>query len=517
MKKSLVTGVSAAAMLFAFSAQASGLIGQKQGFALENNQGQTQGMKTLADGGNASAKASGGDAGGGGHPGNHNNDGPYSMSYGGKSGGGDGGYAKAYGEGGDAYAKGYQDQGQEQSLVGHQEQVVVLPDITVNVPAPTPSSGGGGAAGPRGDGDSNTVSGENNRNLSHNAEDDAIIADRGARVARQIEGTAILGDNVNLDSFNVTMNNVTDMSATNTVGPISLDSGNANGGRLYGGDNDIDLDADVETEGNAGDADANIGSTTGGRGGNGGNGTAVTANVGLQSAKSKNKTEGGDGSAYSKAYGASVALSAAKSGAKSYSKNYGKSENDVEADAEAAPGNGGGWNAPSLRSGSHHKRGSGDALAKADAGGESSLFQKAKSNSEAGAWGKSNATTKQNPQANAAGGAAGAIDSKTGNMLDQEGKAMAAGGDGAAGGDAKAMSMAKGGDNAQMASSKQTVNAATGATTGANGGSVSVAFGTGSIGAISLGTVHGIASVAQNSGLSANQFTAFSINAHTNF
>lgn len=508
MKKALLMGVSGAAMILASSAYASGMVGQEQGFKLTNNQGQYQDTKAMADGGDAGkgdAYAAGGDAGG-----------SYSSKYGNNSAGGDGGYAKAYGgagDGGDAYTSGKQDQGQEQYMSGNQKQVVYLPDI--NITMPEEQNGGavidGGAFGPGvpGEGDAIAVEGDENRILSHEASDDAIIADRSARVARQVDGVAVLGDTntVNLDSFNVAMDNNTVMTGANTIGPISLDSGDSEGGYAEAGDLDLTQDAHNHNDGRGGDGRNDLSDLNGGEGGSGGDGLALSANLAIQALKSENETEGGDGSAYSKSYGSSYSKADAKASADSYSKTYGEADNDVNAGAPGAPGN--------SYSAKYGKSPSGES--QADAGGEAGNWQDVYTGSDAGAGPESKAYTKLDTDANGAGGEAGPIHSDASNDSQQDTTSMASGGLGGEGGDVKGYANAHGGDNAQMASSAQTANAATGGTQGGDGGNIAVSFGTGNIGAISLGTVSGIATMAQNTGLSANQFTSFSINAHTSF
>lgn len=522
MKKALLMGVSGAAMVFASSAYATGMVGQEQGVKVSNNQGQYQDIKAVADGGDAgkgSAKSAGGDGGS-----------PYSSKYGNNSAGGDGGYAKAYGgggDGGDAYASGKQDQGQEQYVSANQKQVVYLPDINVTLPENGGASNGGGAPGPGLPGEeanANAVSGDENHVQSPhvNNSDDATIANLGGRAAREVFGTAVLGDNVNLNSFNTSMNNNTVMNATNNIGPIKLDSGDSKGGYADGGDIWIDQDADNKNKGYAGDAYSVVKDVEGGDGGKGGDGKALSANLGLQLAASKNESEGGDGKAHADADSTSKAKAYADADAKSYANTFAKANNKTDADADA---NGGGAGAPgktrysSMFGSKKHRdqQGGGDAFAKADADGSAKNWVKNEADADALAKAPAESWSVAEAAALGQGGDGGDIKNKTANNLDQDSHAKGTGGAGGDGGDAWVRSSAYGGDNTQRASSAQTANAATGGTQGGNGGNIAVSFGTGDIGAISLGTVSGIATMAQNTGLSANQFTSFSINAHTTF
>lgn len=500
MKKALMMGVSGAAMLVAVSAQAQGVVAQGQDFEVANSQGQHQAGSLYAgggDGGSAKAYAAGGDGGGAG--GSHGYGSYHKSGMGGS--GGDGGMAsaKAYGgDGGMAKAKGYQNQGQDQYVSGSQTQYVQLPDIDVDVAVPG-SPGTGGAAGPGSGSGANTVEGNNNEIQRTQGNGPSNVASFGGIAVRDNLGDVQIGDGVN-----ITMRNNTEMNATNNLGDIDLNGGNSNGGEATGGNLAQTATADNSNYGKAGDGSNYIKDVDGGDGGYGGNGTAVSANVNLQAAKSLNKSEGGDGKAYSSAYGKSDADAYGKASSYANSSNYGKAKNYSSADSGASRKHGYGYG---------HGSDSGDARAN----GKASNWQ------DAGAWADAfakpiaKARTDVDSVAAGLGGDAGDIHSKTGNSSDQAAHSMAAGGNGGAGGDAKVYADAHGGDNTQLAASSQNLNAATGATQGGAGGNSSVTFGTGAIGAISLGTVSGIATVAQNSGLSANQFTAFSINANTNF
>ncbi|MBI5162678.1 MAG: hypothetical protein HY985_02110 [Magnetospirillum sp.] len=518
MKKALMSGVSGAAMILAAAAANAAGIGLSQDFHAANSQGSLQSADVHAnagDGGSASAKAAGGDAGS-------------SSSHYMPSSGGDGGYAKAYGAGGDGgYAKAdtYQDQMQKQYVSGSQQMMVYFPEDGFDGDA---NVGTGGAGGPPTGGDAISNTGDQARIQSHDAQDDAIIADRAARVVRQLSGSAIavLGDGstVNRDSFNVNQNNTTDMNATNNLGNIDVSSGNSNGGNARGGDVYGVQSAYTKTDGYAGDAKNYIDDTKGGGGGGGGGATADVSSYAKQYADTYAKSSGGDGKAYSDAYGKSTADSYAKSNSSSYSSAYGKSDNDVTAKAYSkgegeVKGSGGAptWSKWGHNGGSGDQSATGKSWAKADAGGSAMLKQDPKALSLSAAVAPAKSSNLSKSEANAMGGAGGPVDTTNGNLLKQGGSAMAAGGNGGDGGNAKVDALAHGGDNAQMASSSLSSTVATGSTIGGSGGDISVRFGTGNIGAINLGTVHGIATVAQNSGLSANQFSSFSINANTKF
>lgn len=499
MKKALLMGVSGAALMFAVSAQASdGVVAQSQGFTAVNLQGEAQSQKADADAGKGVAVADGGDAGSSSH----------SSRWGHKSkggGGGDGGDAFAKGTGGDAYASSKQKQGQLQAVSGHQTQIVKLPDY-VN----TPTGGSGGAAGPgasTGDG-GNAIGDDSDRNSQQSPilkeAHDAAQATFRSRAAADIDGTAILGDNVNYDSFNTTMKNETHMHAENKIDDINVSSGDSKGGYAKGGDLDQTVKADNTNFGKTGEAKTYVKDVEGGKGGSGGDGKALSANVSLQSAKSYNKSEGGDGKAYSKAYSDADADANAKAGSLAGAANFGKNSNKTSAFA--------------VGSGSkHHSRHhSGGGSPSADASGKAGQWQDADAWSSA--FAKPTATAKANSDSAAlgVGGAGGDIRSKTGNSADQTAKSAASGGNGGNGGAANVLAAARSGDLSQDASSHQKAAAATGATQGGNGGNISVAFGTGAIGGIGIGTMSGIANIAQNTGLTANQFSSFSINAHTN-
>lgn len=486
MKKALLMGVSGAAMLFAAQAFASGEVSQGQSFLSANVQGQGQASKNYAgggDGGTAKAYADGGSSGG----------------LFGHGSGGDAA-AKAYsGDGGTAASKSAQNQLQGQVVAGSQTQTVKLPDITVTVA--TPGAGTGGAAGPGVGGDTgdggNSVGaggyGNSQQSPVQTGVSDAAQASFRSRAAADITGTAILGDNVNYNSYNTTMTNTTTMSATNTVGGISLSSGTANGGAATGGNLNPDQSALTGNLGRGGDADSTTGPTYTGAGGTGGNGTAVSANLGLQGAKSYTSSEGGNGTAYSSAYGSSKSAAVGVSGAGAAAGNLGGAGNSTHAHSGGFFGN------------------------DAKAAGSAKNYQ------DADAWAQSwsNPDAKANTNAQSAalgtGGNGGDVASKTGNSANQQAKSAASGGNGGNSGDAYAKAYGTGGDLSQVAGSTQILNAATGGTQGGNGGNSSVTFGSGAIGGIALGTMSGIANIAQNTGLTANQFSSFSINAHTNF
>ncbi|CAA7623935.1 hypothetical protein [Magnetospirillum sp. UT-4] len=481
MKKAMLMGVSGAAMLIAASAQADGVIGQSQAFHAANSQDQYQGALASAEGGSASAPSK-----------SHH----YGMSNGSSA------------SGADAYAKAKQGQDQDQDLSGSQSQYVKLPDIEVDVDVAMPGNGSGGAAGPSGDGGDggNQVSGgEGNYTQSPRVSggtDNAVATFR-SRAAANVDGDAILGDNVNNNSFNVSMTNTTTQTGINTPGSISISTGNNAGGTATGGSNDLSQNGYATSMGGAGDATSTSGPVYGGDGGHGGLGVAVSANLGKQDASSYAKSSGGDGKAYSSAYGKSDADSYAKAGSAAASANLGKASNSSSA--------GGSGSSPSWGY-KHGQSGSGSS-----AMGEAGLMQDAKAWANAFAKPTAKSTNEVGSAALGMGGAGGDQMTKADNGLDQAAHSMAAGGEGGAGGDTMVKSASRGGDLAQMTGLEQSLNGATGATSGGNGGNSSVQFSTGSIGAISLGTVSGITNVAQSTGIASTQLTSFSINAHTTF
>lgn len=504
MKKALMMGVSGAAMLVAVSAQASGIVAQDQDFEVINSQHQKQAGSLYTRGGEGGSSKSFGAGGDAGSPSNSHG---YKNSHGGGS-GGDGGMAgsKSYGgDGGMAKAKGYQKQGQDQYVAGSQSQYVQLPDIVNNVDVTVPgaSPGSGGAAGPGSGSGANDIEGDDNEVQRTQGNGPSNVASFGGIAVRDNTGDVQIGDGIN-----VTMRNNTEMDATNSLGDIELNGGNSNGGEATGGNLNPDQTSVNANIGRAGDAESRNGPITTGAGGEGGNGTAVSANLGLQGAWSETESEGGDGSAYSGAAAKSGAAAFGKAGSGALAGNLGAAKNKSASSAGSSPSK---W------SHGHSRNGSSSGPTKSNSYGKATVEQ------DAGAWSEAVAMpvakSHSNAQSAAAGegGAGGDVMSKTGNSAKQAAHSMAAGGDGGDSGGVDAVAKAMGGDNAQMAASHQTLNAATGATQGGAGGNSSVTFGTGAIGAISLGTVSGIATVAQNSGLSANQFTSFSINANTNF
>lgn len=518
MKKAMLMGVSGAALLFAASAHAEGYIAQGQGFEVYNSQAQDQGTGIHAGAGNGGDSYSYGGAGDGGDAGSPSNG--YGSNYnrgGGSSGpggnGGNGGMAKAKAQGGDggmAKAKAYQDQAQDQYVVGEQTQVVKLPDIHVDNDVAVP--GGGGAAGPGTGGASGSavVEGDGNEVQTARATGNANVANMG--------GIAFRADTIRDvqigDGTNVSMRNNTTLDAYNDIGSINLNTGTSTGGAATGGSQNLGQTAVNANVGRAGDATSYNGPITTGRGGDGGDGTAVSANLGLQSAKSLTKSEGGNGTALSAAKGSGSAAALGKAGSGSIAGNAAATKNLTAAKADSAASGSG-----SKPSYGHNGGNSQPGQSSADASAMGKALTDQNAESWAQSWAKPTARNHVNAQsaANGEGGDGGAIMSKTTNSQDQAAHAMAAGGNGGGSGAVDAVSKALGGDNAQLAASSQTLNAATGATQGGNGGDISVSFGTGAIGAINLGTVSGIATVAQNSGLSANQFTSFSINANASF
>lgn len=514
MKKAMLISVSGAALMFAVSAHASGSVKQSEAFLAANVQGEAQSSSNYAgggDGGTAKVFAAGGDAGSSGSSPVHSY-GPSKSSSGGS--GGDGGLAlaKAYGgDGGSAASRNKQAQGQGQVVAGTQTQEVILPDINVTVA--TPSTGGGGASGPGAStGDGGNAIGDNaddNKQQSPSMEDvsDSAQATFRSRAAADIGGDAFLGDNVNNNSFNTTMKNETTMRAENKIDDISVSSGDSTGGNAKGGDLTQVVKADNTNLGKTGAATTVVKDVEGGKGGSGGDAKALSANVSLQAAKSTDVSKGGDGKGYSSAYGKADADADAKAGSLAASANLGKNSNRSSA---FALGSGSGSGKPSRYG---HSSSSSPS---ADASGSAKQWQDSDAFSAAFAKPTANAKVDSASAASGTGGNGGDISSKTANLSSQNAKTSADGGNGAAGGAANVLAASTSGDLTQKASSYQTSNAATGATQGGNGGNISVAFGTGAIGGIGIGTMSGIANIAQNTGLTANQFSSFSINAHTN-
>lgn len=441
MKKVLMLGVSGAAMLLAVSAHAGDrFVKQDQDSTQLNPQTQLQGQAGFA---------------------------------GARSGrGGDGGAPGADGGGSGAAAVDQaldQRQRQRSSQSAAQGQSVEF---------------GGGMADANSDDASTSVSGDRNKVTSHSAiaEFGGMAATTGGLNVKAEKGGFAAGRD------NVYQTNNTDMYGKNIIDDITLKSGDANGGKGYGGDASNFQKAEAENKGWGGDATAVNKGTYGGKAYS----DADATNKAYQDNFAVNKADGGKALALADADADSHGKAAALSGAGAA--NFG---------AAVPIANG---NSVALGLGRRDH-------VHADDGGDTStkVHQSAKAASDADA--RVSAPALAMAPAKATGGDAKTGDQWQKNSADQSAKAASA----ARGGDANALAKAYGGDNTQMAAVKQGQKAIGGAGTGGAGGDTSVHFGSGGFGALTMSSMHGVSSLALNTGVQANQYSAFSVNANARF
>lgn len=447
MKKALMMGVSGAAMLVAVSAQAGDRYVDLDQDSTQINpqiQFQAQAGRNDARGGN------------GGRGGNATDD----FADGGN--GGNGGRATA---GLDLE----QEQEQESSQASAQGQTVEF---------------GGGLADANSGDEGTAISGDHNDVVAHSAtaRDRGMAANQGGLNVFADRGAYAAGRD------NIYMTNRTDMHGHNTIDDIDLHSGDANGGKGYGGNADNYQKAENENYGHAGNAYASNKGTIGG-------------------------WADSDADATNKAYQDNFAINNAKGGfahadADADADSYGKAYSDSDARARNF-----GASVPIANGNSVAVSVGRFGEAESDDGGDTdaNIRQRADADSKAKSWVSAPAVALA--PAKASGGDAKTGDIKQKNSADQTAKALSA----ARGGDATADAKASGGDNDQKAASWQSQKATGGNGTGGNGGDSSVHFGSGGFGSLSMSSLHGVSSVALNTGVQANQFSAFSVNANARF
>lgn len=386
--------------------------------------------------------------------------------------GGDGGAPGADGGGSGAASIGQgleQEQEQESTQASAQGQSVEF---------------GGGLADANSGEEGVSVSGDRNRVTAHSA-----VADRGG-MAAATGGTNVYAERGSYAAGrdNIYMTNKTDMYGKNVIDDITLKSGDANGAKGYGGDATNFQKAEAENKGWGGSAKAFNEDTYGGKAYS----NADATNKAYQDNFAINKAKGGTAVSVADADADSRGRATSLSGAGAA--NFGASVPIANGNSVAVATD------PF-----------GDAISDDGGNTDANVRQRAGANASGRSWVSAPAVAMAPSKAHAGDATTG--DQSQKNHADQSAKA----GSMAKGGDADAHAKAAGGDNKQMAANQQSQKATGGNGTGGAGGDSSVHFGSGGFGSLSLSGMHGVSSVALNTGVQANQFSAFSVNANSRF